>query len=766
VLGKNRGPRSIAALVSAAVACVLLAALWAGVASASRNLTAPGQIEICKAPDNGAAGSQFSFTVSNSKGSQTVPVTGGTCSSAMDETPGSYSITEDLSSGLWTVASVAVQPAAAWLSETDKRGLVKVTVTSGAETQVTFTDTGAAATMKVCKWTSSPTLVGNQYSFTIGSTTVTAVAGKSLAAANCSAAVSTQPGTRLTITENTPAGQQVVRADPGGSATITSQKGSVIKATAGAGANIVYVENEPIGPPQTGFVEICKDAYDQFVSGMFHFDLATTSGVNLDGNGEDILVGQCSGPIQVPIGNVVITEAPTANTQVQSIWAVDPATLGITNLVNGTATAVVPVSADPSNEVQVHFVNKTPTSTLKICKYLPAGSEALAGQTFNFTVSDDAFGTTTYPISIVASAGPNGACKIVTVTDRYHNVTPVQFPLGSTATAVETNNDQFVNADGNGPATDDSQSTVIGSGTTNTIPFTNVALGQLEICKNMIVNRYSVSALALGQPESSLGQTFTFNYVNKANSKIKGTVKVAAGACSLPQVVPAGTYQVSEDLSKLTVMINGQAVPAFQAVASDARGPFGDNRCVPQQSTPPNTDLPVVGTTINTNCGVPTMTAVVPYFNANDPVNFGETQVTFWNKLVRASVKICKQVTSDSMASLGNQTFTFSWSASTDGGDTGVTLKPGTCTGNLGNFPIAGTGLTSAVVTVTETAGPGSHVDQVTLTGGAPVIVAPATKSGFGGPGLNGTIPYKVTFNPGPGTNVVTYYDQANPAAG
>src|SRR5207248_11433320 len=132
--------------------------------------------------------------------------------------------------------------------------------------------------------------------------------------------------------------------------------------------------------------------------------------------------------------------------------------------------------------------------------------------------------------------------------------------------------------------------------------------------------------------------------------------------------------------------------------------------------------------------------------------------------LVRASIKICKVVTSDSTAQLGGLTFNFDWAASTDAGNS-VSVKAGTCSGNLGNFPIAGTGLTPALVTVTETGSTPPalfHVNGVTLTGGAPV-------SGFGNPtttgnGLNGTIPYTVTFNPGPGTNVVTYYDQSNPA--
>ena len=59
-----------------------------------------------------------------------------------------------------------------------------------------------------------------------------------------------------------------------------------------------------------------------------------------------VLAGQCSGPIQVAAGNVNVAEAQDGTTFVSSIWtAPDPNALGPTNLTNGTATVVVPVSA-------------------------------------------------------------------------------------------------------------------------------------------------------------------------------------------------------------------------------------------------------------------------------------------------------------------------------------------------------------------------------------------------------------------------------------
>ena len=722
--GMNGGPRWIAALAGAIVTSALLGSIWAGVAAAGKNAgkqpVTPGQIEICKSGDNGALGQQFNFTITNNSTNQAVQIAGGSCSAALSFNPGSYTITEDLSGGLWQIKSIAVQPDDAWLSETDKKGMVKVTVTAGQETQVSYTDAGAPGTFKVCKWSASPSLQGKQYTFTIGTQTVTAIAGSSPGSAMCSGLMPEQPGTRLTVTENVPAGLKVVSTTAGGAANITSSANGVVKVTTGVGVNIVTFENEPVGPPQTGFVEICKDAADDFVSGTFHFELSDQNGQNLDANpggtpatGEDILVGQCSGPIKVPAGPVIVTELPNPNTQVAQIWAADPSTLGLTNLINGSATVVVPVSTDGSNEVLVHFVNKTLTSQLKICKLLPAGSEALAGKTFTFDVTDDAYPDGAHwPVQIVASAGVNGACKIV--ADKWGH--PVVFPIGSTVTATEMNSDPFVSGDGNPAGTPDVQTLTIGPGVVNPLTFSNTALGQLEICKRML-NR-----------DDDLGQLFTLNYVNAVNSKIKGTVKIAAGACSLPQVVPAGNYILTEDLSKLTVNLgNGVKAQAFAFAASDARGPIDDNRCVPQQSTADNYDLPVVGRrSINTNCGNP-LTVSVPYFNSTDPIKFGETTVTVWNKLVRSSVKLCKVVTSDSMASLSGTSFHFTWSAASDGSAHGsADLTPGTCSGIMGSFPIAISdgmgGLAPNKVTVKETTPTGiAYVSSATLTGGQPV---------------------------------------------
>ena len=330
------GGRHVAAIAGAIVAF----AFWAGAASA-----ASGSLELCKAADNGAAGQTFKISYQKgSTGSPTsVPVTGGSCNTAVSVPPGTYILNEDLSSGQWVMSGDSVVPSGSWVSENVKKGQVKVSVVANQETQVTFVNSPAGATVKVCKWSSSQALQGAQYSFNVNGQTVTATAGKNAANAGCSTALATQPGTRIRIAESVPADETVASVTFNGAS--VSNTAGLVKVTAGTGANVVVFEDEPVGPPQTGYVEVCKDAGDTFVGGSFQFTITDRTGLK---DTENVLVGQCSGPIKVAAGNVNVAEAQNGNTFVSSVTtAPDPNALGPTNLTNGTATVVVPVKLRP-----------------------------------------------------------------------------------------------------------------------------------------------------------------------------------------------------------------------------------------------------------------------------------------------------------------------------------------------------------------------------------------------------------------------------------
>jgi hypothetical protein len=683
-------------LVVAVMAAAAFASLASVVDAARPAGTAPGQLEICKAADNGAAGVSFTFTATNltTNAVQSVTVVGGTCATPFSADAAKWLIQENLSSGLWTVTGVATQPASALLANKAAQGWAKVLVTSGVETQVTFTNDQASATLKVCKWSHTPELQGAQFSFTVGTQTVTAVAGSSVPTAGCSAALSVQPGSRLNVTEALPAQEKVADIRVGGNLSLTGYKGALAKVTIGPGANMIYFENEPLPPPQQGYVEVCKDAGDTYTTGSFTFTITDRTGFT---DTEQVIVDQCTGPILVAAGNVSIAEAPTPNTKVTDISTQPAGMLGPYNLNNGTATVVVPVSTSPADETQVHFVNSAVTAPLKVCKVLTASSAALAGAKFSFSITS-ANGTST--IQIVASASPSGACKNVTG----------QVPVGSQVSVTEASM-PYVGADGGAPGTGETQVVTVGTGI-NTISFTNQAYGQFEICKNI--------AAVAGDP-SYAGEVFSFKVNGDATP-----VQVAAGRCSPPTVLPAGTVTVQEV----------SLPPGFQFVSSTATGPTGDNRAT--SGTASNGGNPV--------------TFTVPYFN--DATSGGETLVTITNKVQRVQLKICKQLDPGSTTPLGGRDFNFD--VYVNGGfnsTVGVQHPypgPNSCTGLLLNVPVVQGDGSPTTLKVVEASGPGYQTSAITVDNftGTPTITLGT-----------GTI----SFSPGVGSVVVTYTNAATP---
>src|SRR5262249_16446682 len=157
--------------------------------------------------------------------------------------------------------------------------------------------------------------------------------------------------------------------------------GAIAKVTVGPGANLVYYDDEPTGPPQTGYVEVCKQAGDSFTTGTFTFAISDSAGLR---DTERVAVGQCTGPIKFAVGNVDIAETLVAGSHVANITTIPVDRLGPNNATNGTATVVVPVSSTPSNETQVTFTNAADLATLKVCKVLTATSGDLAGKSFHF----------------------------------------------------------------------------------------------------------------------------------------------------------------------------------------------------------------------------------------------------------------------------------------------------------------------------------------------------------------------------------------------
>ena len=621
--------------VLAVAASALLYTWMVGAASA-----AGGQIEICKdaVAGDGVAGQPFSFTVM--KGTNTiasnVPVTGGKCSDAVpvNTTSGNYKVIEDLTSGTYQMTGASVVNGT--LVKTSlATGTVTFTMGPAAlgETQVHITNALVGSTIKVCKVSSA--FLNAQFSFTVGGNPATATTGsKAGVAGSCSQAFGYPAGTILTVTESVPPNEQVasvtgsnVRIQSQGlTVPPTSTKNGTYTVTVKIkqGANVLTFDNEPQSPSQRGLLEICKSSGgDPFVSlqkDPFVFTVTDSSNRPIK---VPVFVDQCSGAIDVAAGNVEVDEAIPDNQFVSSITVASPGQLGPHYLVNGTAVVVVPIAA--AGEAQVTFTDNELTSTLKVCKQLTATSGALAGSKFRFSVTDDGLppgskGSPGNPITVAVTAtAGSGACSILTANGKAVSPTnpALQLPVGSTATSTEdlSSYAPYVTSDNT------TGSTVIGTGI-NSIVITNQALGQLEICKDMIA-----------ADSAYTGFVFTFTYQNTdptvTDPRASGTTTTSPGHCSQPTLVPPGKYSVFEDLSKTTTS-GGTPVPGFQFDSSYANsGPSSPSRCVP----PDNSAHP--------NCGNP-LVVTVPYFN--DATNPGETSVHFFNRVPRTTVKVCKLI--------------------------------------------------------------------------------------------------------------------------
>jgi hypothetical protein len=711
VRGRGRGRRFSALFWTAGLAAALVVAWWAG-AAATRS-TANGSIEICKSGANGAAGQTFSFTLT--KGTTSLPpvtVTAPGCSRAVTVAAGSWTVQEDLSSGSWMVAGISVLGGTV-VTETDSAGKIKVTVPAGAnETQVSFTNAPVSGTIKVCKWSSTPSFQGKQYSFTAAGQTLTAVAGSSAASAGCSGAVSLAPGSRINVTENVPANQQVAGVTKSSNLTIRSQGPGttpgtyLVRVTLGNGANVLTFDNEPLAPPQRGTLEICKDAGDQFVAkdtAAVVFSVVDSAGVT---HTVPVNVGQCSGGVDVAAGNVTVTETIPDNEYVSKI-SLDPLSsgaLGPTNPTNGTAVVVVPINS--AGDAMVHFQNSARTAQVKICKFLTASSAGLSGTSFHFTVND-AVGTQT--LDIIATSSSSGSCKLL----------PVVVPVGSQVTATESGT-PYVSTDGQAPGTGDTVTQTVVSGITE-VDFLNQALGQIEICKT--VNQPAVDGNGYDDGNAApqpFGGIFSFSVDGS-----KTLVAVASGHCTQPMLVAPGTHTVQE--------VN---LPyGFQFSSSKATGPTTDNRCLPAVA----------------NCGNPA-TITVPFFN--DPSNGGETRVDFTNDVQLVQLKVCKQIEPGSTTPLGKLPFTFD--VFVNGGVGGPPVAtttvsppypgPASCSGLLLGVPVINPDGTPVYLTVIEHPGGTYGVSAVSVDNIKPGTTPTPMLGEPGG----------IRFTPGVGIDVVT----------
>ena len=221
---------------------------------------------------------------------------------------------------------------------------------------------------------------------------------------------------------------------------------------------------------------------------------------------------------------------------------------------------------------------------------------------------------------MIAQAGPNGACKMVTEggddgghfwTDGTGNIL---FPVGSQVTVIEEPM-PYVGADGNTPGTGDSQTITIKPGI-NVASFTNQAYGQLEICKTMLVDHKN------GVDDSNFNNIAVFHFsIDGATTGPLSDVQVAAGPLLAADHRPGRAAHDQGEPREDEHRRQGRRV-RLRVLLGDGHRP---DRRQPRRQRRGN---PV---TVN-----------VPYFF--DQTNGGETLVTVTNRVLRAQVKVCKVV--------------------------------------------------------------------------------------------------------------------------
>ncbi len=686
--GMTRGMRRCA---------VLLFLVGAGVLVVGAQAASAQVIEICKSSANGMSGRPFSYTVAPSGGSSFAvgPIAGGRCSGPITVSGGSATITEAVSDPATDVKSVTVRPSARKTSEdlANRKVTVQTGASTASETLVTFTNQPAGGnygSLKVCKLTETPAYLGRSFSFSVnGGPIVSTEANDAFddpANYTCRILGTFQVGSVVNVHEQIPAGSEVqwIDTDPGENLLDFNTASGDATIQIAAGMTIVYYDNEPAPPAGTGWLEVCKNVLwsDPDVWGAFDFTVTDAAGVTHE---LTVLAGQCSEPIQVAAGVNEIAEHATANTELRDVEAFPWDRLLTVNEINRTATVEVPVSDSSNDETQVHFTNKALRGQLKVCKALGAGSADLIGESFYFSISE---GDEAYD-GVWITAAASTQCKIVGF-----------FPLGSVVDVQETcgrilpmeqpNGDnhcnEFIDVSGEGEIT-------IAPGV-NTKTITNTAKGLLEVCKAKIQWRFDgLKAELRTQP------TFTFRIDGGA------PFGVQAGKCSPPKRVSVGNHTVTES--------NG-----------------GDYELDP--------DAPGYGITVfpadrevSKNLPTRTVTVSVPY----GP--YGETLVTFYNRIKLGRVKVCKDITPGSVDALSKKTFTFNVYIGQPAVDFNTQVKnlaPGECAfasdanGNPVEYPVLQPSGNQTPVGVLEnnavqppTNAPGTfYVSNLALTGGRP----------------------------------------------
>jgi hypothetical protein len=692
---KPRGLRALLLLPTLAVGSLAAGGVFAQLPAAAKDAPTTGTIEICKSSANGMTGQSFTFSWTDHTGAGgSTNVIGGQCSGPISVAGGQVTITE-APTATTVVQAIRVAPAERNVSiDLGTRTTIVRAPAGGTETVVTYFNRVPGASLKICKQAAanSTTLIGEPFSFSINGGPPTTIDAGPFGSPVCTSLSRWAAGTNVSIQELQPAADVSVASigvtQPPATNVVTQLATRTVTLTLGSGVDIVTYTNQIDIPAQQGYLEICKYGTDQFVSGYFSFTVTDAAGLNY--GPFSVLVGQCSGQIEMTAGPATITEAPTATTYLDGVEVFPSQNYISENLTNRTATVSI-VAGSPNNETVAEFYNDTTLGYVKVCKALDsANSNALAGSTFTFYYQD---ATGNGSVNVVANTYGQSACAFINGGQGIPVGSPVTITEGGQANVEVVGVSVSPASADNGSSPETGAALTVQPGIT-VATFTNQAEGTIELCKDA------------ADPQT-LGKPFDFS-VNNGPSFV-----VNAGQCSQAMSVPAGTATVDEFASA-----------NYHLVSVTATGPLGDNRLL---------------------SGTNPITVSVPFGGVGN-----ETLVTYTNGVNTGEFKICKTTSEPQL--IGTVSFTFDYSYTVDGTTTdgSVSMTPGECSGLFGPIPVVDSAGNAVEVNVSEVATVGDYVASITYAGNGSLTAdstADATSTFDLGYGVN-TITYDNEVDP------------------
>jgi len=422
----------------------------------------------------------------------------------------------------------------------------------------TPTTTSELGQLKLCKLTGPDVIKGDIFTFSVNNTPYNVAAGY------CVLAGQYPVNSHVTIRENVPAGYFVasisVLPDMSTVSMNTANGEVVVKIAAGV-TEVTYKNAtsiststktpEPTTPPQ-GYMQICKQASGDGVSGYFMFRFGTQS--------RSVPVGSCSSLIYMATaGTLTVTEDAQAGYQVADIYTI-PADRLISKDVNARSATVTIVEGDVSTQTVVVFVNRRiELGQLKLCKAVAPG--VIKGDMFAFKVNNVDYNVAAGYCVLAGQYPLNTQVTIRENIPAGYFVESITISPDNRTVSQNTSLGEAVVKIGSG-ITEVSYRNTIGTPTTTKTPESPIPpQGYMQICKQ-----------ASGAGVSGY---FTFRFGTQSTS-------VPVGSCSsLIFNLTPGTLTVTEDAQAGYQVVDIYTIPADRLISKNISGRTASITIVP-----------------------------------------------------------------------------------------------------------------------------------------------------------------------------------------